>query len=288
MGGDFNLDQISAARFLLKAWIRNGLLRADEDAPTFRRLTKGSVQESSIAHIVWTGTARSGAYVLDDGDFATDHIPLIGWVDVHAKRSTIVRTGFSWIPRFKPGDKKSASRFKKRIGDILSGMDMGSVSMKDLVDMSLEVSMELGKKRESNSSSWSPLSRVLDIQKRILGTAIKAYHKTSYNIIIRKNLKEARRDLDKMVLSTEEQSWLKDNVGEIPLDWTHWQIEYPSKELLLRAFVAHQNNLTEARRKDLRILHGGKMKKLQEAADEGKIGAILKKNCGRQAPLLSG
>ena len=100
----------------------------------------------------------------------TDHIPLIGWVDVNAKRITDVKTGFSWIPRIKAGDKKMAARFKKRVGDILEGMDVGSLTMKEMVDISLEVSAELGRRRERTTSSWSPLSMFLETQMKILGT----------------------------------------------------------------------------------------------------------------------
>ena len=51
IGGDFNLDRISVARLLLKAGIRNALCDTDEDAPTFRRLVNGKVQESVIDHV---------------------------------------------------------------------------------------------------------------------------------------------------------------------------------------------------------------------------------------------
>ncbi len=46
--GDFNLDRTSAARYLLKAGVRNALCEQDVETPTFRRLVKGHVQESSV------------------------------------------------------------------------------------------------------------------------------------------------------------------------------------------------------------------------------------------------
>jgi hypothetical protein len=61
LGGDFNLDRISTARFLLKAGIRNALCDMDEEAPTFRRFVKGRTQESSIDHVAWTGMDRNGS-----------------------------------------------------------------------------------------------------------------------------------------------------------------------------------------------------------------------------------
>jgi hypothetical protein len=120
---------------------------------------------------------------------------------------------------------------------------------------------------------------------KILGTWVKSFHKASYNIIMRKGIKEMQRDLSRIVLNEEELAWLTDNIGEIPTNWTDWSIEFPTKDLILRAYIKHQNSLREERRKDMRIIHGGNMKKLQAAADEGKIGAILKKITGDKPPF---
>jgi hypothetical protein len=43
--------------------------------------------------------------------------------------------------------------------------------------------------------------------------------------------------------------------------------------------------LTAQRRRDLRVLHGGRMRKIQEMADEGKIGNLLKSIVGRREPF---
>ena len=86
-------------------------------------------------------------------------------------------------------------------------------------------------------------------------------------------------------INEEEKEWMADNVGYIPGNWTQRQLELPTKNHLMECYVKHQNNLTETRRRDLRILHGGRMRKIQEAADEGKIGAILKEITGDKSPF---
>ena len=58
-------------------------------------------------------------------------------------------------------------------------------------------------------------------------------------------------------------------------------MEFPTKLALVTSFLELQKHLTHNRRRELRLLHGGRMRKMQEAADEGKIGAILKSIIGK-------
>ena len=60
------------------------------------------------------------------------------------------------------------------------------------------------------------------------------------------------------------------------MGWGEWKLVYPNKLLLMEAHRHLQSNLTEQRRRELRIIHGGRMRKMQEAADEGKVGKMLK------------
>jgi len=119
----------------------------------------------------------------------------------------------------------------------------------------------------------------------VIGTAIKSFHKASYNIIMRKRIHQAVFDSRKMKLNDEEKEWMRENVKEPPSNWTEWKIEFPTKISLVSTFSELQSQLTANRRRELRILHGGRMRKMQEAADEGKIGAILKSIIGKKPPF---
>jgi hypothetical protein len=85
------------------------------------------------------------------------------------------------------------------------------------------------------------------------------------------------RDIE---LTEEELVWLGDNgVTHYLPDWNKWTKCLERTELVKE--IKLLNKLTSSRmRKELRIRHDDWMRKIQEAADKGKIGRMLKKIIG--------
>jgi hypothetical protein len=191
-----------------------------------------------------------------------------------------------WLPKMKSGDKAIAERYKKSITRSLEGMEIGDMDLPDIVKMAVNTSLSMGKKRGGGVQGWSPLARLIEIQKGLAGTAVKSIGKSSYNIIMQKRIRQVTLDIRNITLNEEEVMWKEQNIKDAPTTWQQWKLEYPTKGLALELYMKLQGLLTEQRRKDLRILHGGRMRKLQEAADEGKIGAILDKITGEKVPFV--
>ena len=83
-----------------------------------------------------------------------------------------------------------------------------------------------------------------------------------------------------VILTEEEQVSLDENgvTGHLP-DWHRWTANLESSELAKE--IKHLNKLTSSRmRKELRSRHDYRMRKIQDAADRGKIGRILRQIIG--------
>jgi hypothetical protein len=92
--------------------------------------------------------------------------------------------------------------------------------------------------------------------------------------------KVVKRNMREVELTDEEMVWLDDNgvTGSLP-DWHLWTKSLERVELVKE--IKHLNKLTSSRmRKELRIRHDDWMRKIQEAADVGKIGRMLKSIIG--------
>ena len=90
--------------------------------------------------------------------------------------------------------------------------------------------------------------------------------------------KDTARDLRKIELNEDELDWLEMNgiSRELP-DWRVWQRDNSDPDLLLIQ-IRHLRSLTTRKMRDeLRILHGGRMRRMQDEADAGRIGPILKR-----------
>ena len=215
IGGDFNLDEISTSRFLLKAGIRGSICELDEQCPTFRRKSRNTIQESNIDHVAWTGSCLAGSYVTRDGRFVSDHIPLIGWTAEVVKSNTSARKTLQRPQSMRAGDKGLARKYQKRVAMHLKGVDLESMPLKDIIELAVKTAEEVGKTRKK-CSGWSPLSRLMELQVGVIGTAIKCFHKASYNIIMRKRIHQAVSDSKKIYLNEEEKEWRKEHIKEPP------------------------------------------------------------------------
>jgi hypothetical protein len=95
-----------------------------------------------------------------------------------------------------------------------------------------------------------------------------------------KTYKVIKRNMKNIELTEEELVWLGDNgVTHYLPDW-HKRTKCLERTELVKE-IKLLNKLTSSRmRKELRIRHDDWMRKIQEAADKGKIGRMLKKIIG--------
>ena len=79
-----------------------------------------------------------------------------------------------------------------------------------------------------------------------------------------------------MELNEDEEIWLNDNgVSRNLPEWRSWLGSNTASNL--KGELHHLKTLTTKERRDeLRRLHGGRMRRMQDAADAGKIGPIIK------------
>ena len=94
-----------------------------------------------------------------------------------------VRKRFKCVPSFGSGDKKSAEKFTETLKGMAEYLDVKSMDIPEIVKIATHAAGKIGKKREkkSNLGGWSPLSRLIELESCLLGTAIKPYGKPRYD-----------------------------------------------------------------------------------------------------------
>ncbi len=90
-----------------------------------------------------------------------------------------------------------------------------------------------------------------------------------------------------MKLNEDECLWMDDNgIEREPLDFNEWLNQYPTTALLATDYLRLKGLLTKENRKEYRRIHGGRMLRLQEEADAGRIGGVIKNIVGRSPGFL--
>ena len=134
--------------------------------------------------------------------------------------------------------------------------------------------------RKDNPDGWSPLTRLMRLKLKVLGMAFRRIEDGKGFGDCYKAYKEAKRNMREVTLTEEENVWLEENGvdGHLP-DWHRWTANLEIRELTKE--IKHLNKLTSSRmRKELRSRHNDRMRKIQDAADRGKIGRILRQIIG--------
>ena len=150
--------------------------------------------------------------------------------------------------------------------------------MEEITDWTVKQARAIAASRNSrnNPNGWSPLSRLLHLRLRALGALYKrsmdgAGIGPCYRLYM-----DARRDMKKATLNEDKMNWLESNGIERTLpEWRMWQRDFDIDNLRLEIQSLRRMS-TKERRDELRILHGGRMRSIQDAADVSKIGAMLK------------
>jgi hypothetical protein len=89
--------------------------------------------------------------------------------------------------------------------------------------------------------------------------------------------KDSKRDIGKIELNEDEELWLAANGIPRGLpEWREW-IRVNNSLDGLKEEIRHLKSLTTRERRDkLRRIHGGRMRRIQDDADAGKIGAVIR------------
>jgi hypothetical protein len=248
---------------------------------TFRSEIGDEHRGRVIDHIL-TKNYDCSAHISQNGRFLSDHIPIIAKVAISAKiREECRRIGNVTIPSMRPGDEGAKRRLKKEMDKIIAaGLD--NWTHDQLVVWTANKAKEIAKSRnrKDNPDGWSPLTRLMRLKVKVLGMAYRRIEAKKGFGDCYKIYKEVKRNMRDIDLSDEEVIWLDDNgVSPALPDWHDWTKQLRRAELVVE--IKHLNKLTSSKmRKELRIRHDDWMRKIQEAADKGKIGRMIKRIVG--------
>ncbi len=274
IGGDFNMEGGEVdARIHDSSFSRAHY----NERTSFRKLHLGSYRGAAIDHVL---ANRPGveSQVSSDGLYLGDHFPVIASITT----SALVKAEKELIevkapPRIKSTDKGGLRRLSRALEKKYSG-DLSLYSMVSITDWTVREERRIAASRisKSNPNGWSPTARVLKIRLRVLGALLKRKLDGAEILSCRNMYDDARRDLTRIRLTDDELEWLETNdvPSRLP-PWSTWVKENPIASLT--QVVTHLKSLsTRVIRDELRLLHGGRMRRIQDAADAGRIGPILK------------
>jgi hypothetical protein len=194
-------------------------------------------------------------------------------------------------PTLKVSDKGACRRYISRINkqaDKLFGDSLPLPSLQTLTDTSVEIVNNIHKRRNSalSPSLWSPIASLLSLRCSALGSSIRLGF-DSHSTPLKRLITNLSRDERKIILNDEEVEWLSNNFFQIePYEWNEGRNEFSFTPHAVKELVRTRELLTKANRLEFRRIHGGRMCKLQEAADAGCIDRILKTIVGQDPSFL--
>jgi hypothetical protein len=288
IGWDFNLspNQLDKRLTDLDLFVKRVPFTGDHHS--FRRWdsSRNVMQRSSIDHLVWNGAKIPSCSLTEDGFFALDHIPIIVDTRILASKSEAKITRLVRNATLKFSDRGACRRYVNRINRHADSFFDGLSSpptLLDLTNKSVEIVNDIHKRRNNliSPSLWSPIAAILSLRCSAIGSTIRlgfVGHSTSLKRIVTR----LARDEKKFTLNDDEQTWLDDNfLQSLPFEWNEWRNEYPTPSHAVRELLRIRSLLTKENRSEFRRIHGGRMCKLQEAADAGRIGGVLRSVVGR-------
>jgi hypothetical protein len=231
----------------------------------------------TIDHVL---SNREGAEagVVEDGLFLDDHFPVVGSIladGLQAAEGKKIQIKIP--PTIRASDKGALKKLAESLTRRFSG-DLSACSIKTITNWTVAEAQRIAKARntKNNPDGWSPSSRVLHIRLRALGALFKRMADASGLGACYKLYNDARRDINKIELNDDEKEWFEGHGVEILLPpWRQWQ-RTNTVDSLRTELVTLKELTSKERRNELRILHGGRMRRIQDQADAGKIGAVIR------------
>ena len=212
-----------------------------------------------------------------DGLYIGDHFPVIAVIKTDSPSVRKNRLEVKAPPRLKSSDKGGLRRLNRALAKEFSG-DISTYSIAAITDWTVRDERKIASSQSSkfNLNGWSPTSRLLQVKLRVLGARLTRLLDGAGTAGCHSMYTDARKDMAAIKLTEDEENWLEENgiSRELP-PWSEWR-RSNNKETLT-PIVAHLKSLnTRKVRDELRVLHGGRMRRIQDAADAGKIGPILR------------
>ncbi len=152
----------------------------------------------------------------------------------------------------------------------------------------LTLSKTFTKKRNNSRSPalWSPIAALLSIRCSALGSTIRLGTE-GHSTPLKRIITGLPRDEKKISLNEDEYQWLEDNhLQSYPYEWNEWKNEFSDIPRAAKELLQIRGLLSKENRMEFRRIHGGKMNRLQEAADAGRIGGILRDITGQDSSFL--
>jgi hypothetical protein len=284
--GDFNLAPSKLDDFLVG---RGNLYRRipfSGEYRSFRRWDSVNehMQQSSLDHLVWNGQGRPSCTLAADGWFATDHTPVVLNSGLQSDDIHIKPTELKHNPSLNCNDKGACRKFLLGMERFASsGRDIDLLSLQDITDQSLKIVQNINKRRNNSRSPsiWSPLAHILNLRVSALGSTIRSGLKGDISSL-KSTIGKLRRDEMAVTLNEDEREWLDSNgIESEPFDWQEWTNQFSHTSIAARELIRLKKLLSQENRKEFRRLHSERMCRLQEQADSGKIGGIIKNIMGR-------
>ena len=270
IGGDFNLEGVAVDERIGDSSFDRVPYR---EQSSFRKLHLGNYNGASIDHVL-ANCGGVSSCVSSDGLYIGDHFPVVASLETGSPlithKSRIVVTPPS---KLKSSDKGGLRRMARALERKFQG-DLSTYSIVAITEWTVMEEKRIAETRRTrfNPNGWSPTSRLLQLRLRILGALLKRMLDGADISDCGSMFKEARKDISKLRLSDDEEEWLLNN--DIPRElppWAEWR--KANNVQSLGPNVAH---LKAYARDELRLIHGGRMRRIQDAADAGKIGPMLR------------
>jgi hypothetical protein len=156
--------------------------------------------------------------------------------------------------------------------------DLSSLSLHQITAESTLVVDMINKKRNNKRSPsiWSPIAHLLNLRVSALGSTVRAGLKNNPQSLL-PIVSQLRYDESKISLNEDECAWLNDNdIDTDPFDWHDWKNRYSSTSSAARELLRLKKLLSQENRKEFRRIHSDRMSRVQEEADAGRIGSVLK------------
>ena len=151
-------------------------------------------------------------------------------------------------------------------------------SLNQITNWTANRAKEIAKKRnkKDNPDGWSPLARLMRLKVKILGAVFKRMERKLDFQVCHRLYKEVKKDIAAIELSEDELTWMDENgvTGNLP-QWEDFKARI-KKEDLVKEIKALNKLSSSKMRRELRLKHDVWTRKIQEAADKGKIGMVLK------------